>query len=176
MALDDHAHPWIGSAFRHVSQDRDRDPLDFRWAGISADNRWNSPGQPTLYLAGDEGVLITEWGRYFQQAPAQAERRFQGRRVLRFQLVLDHVIDLREMTVWHELSLENAPTCFLNVPVARVTSYFIRTTSKAQGIIVPPVGLLDRPDRWNLVLFLEKLPDPSKFITSVKEIGELRRE
>lgn len=57
--------PWIGTACRHVAAANDRDVLDFRFAGQQAINRWNDQGQPTLYLAGDPGILIVEWGRHF---------------------------------------------------------------------------------------------------------------
>lgn len=139
-------------------------------------NRWNSAGQPTLYLAGDDGVLITEWGRHFDvQAAPNAEQRIVQRRIVRFHLTIDHILDLREQTVWADLSIEDAPNCFLNIEIARATAHFIRTTSMAQGILVPPVGLLDQPERWNMVLFLEKLPEPAKFITRVTPIGTLKR-
>jgi RES domain-containing protein len=176
LALDDHLHPWIGSALRHVSTSHEADPLDFSWAGRSSLNRWNGQGQPTLYLAGDEGVMITEWGRHFTiQAAPGSESRTQQRRVLRFHLAIDHILDLRDRAIWDELSLDDAPTCFLSIDIARATSDFIRTTSTAQGIIVPPVGLLDHPERWNLVLFLEKLPEPARFITNVTPMGTLQR-
>lgn len=43
---------WIGSAFRHINASRGDDVLDFRFAGLYGKNRWNRPGQSTLYLAG----------------------------------------------------------------------------------------------------------------------------
>jgi RES domain-containing protein len=176
LTLDAYLHPWIGSALRHVSASHDVDPLDFSWAGRSSLNRWNGPDQPTLYLAGDESVLITEWGRHFYtQSTPGAEYRTQQRRVLRFHLAIDHMLDLRDQAIWNELSLDDAPACFLNISMARVISDFIRTTTAAQGLIVPPVGLLDQPNRWNLVLFLEKLPEPARFVTRVTPQGSLQR-
>ena len=56
--------PWIGTAYRHVAAANDRNVLDFRFAGQQANNRWNDQGQPTLYLAGDPGILIAECGRH----------------------------------------------------------------------------------------------------------------
>lgn len=35
--------------------------------------------------------------------------------------------------------------------------------------------MLDKPERWNLVLFLEKLPaDPARFMTAVQLAGPFR--
>ena len=65
MHLSAHLAGWSGDAYRHIPKTSPFDVLDFRFAGLGADNRWNTPGQPTLYLAGDEGVLIAEWGRHF---------------------------------------------------------------------------------------------------------------
>ncbi len=58
MSLDAHLTPWTGTALRHLPSGTPFNVLDFRFAGLGAENRWNAPGHPTLYLAGDEGVLI----------------------------------------------------------------------------------------------------------------------
>lgn len=65
MALSAHLRSWSGTALRHIPAGVRFDVLDFRFAGRGADNRWNKPGHPTLYLAGDEGVIIAERGRRF---------------------------------------------------------------------------------------------------------------
>ena len=80
------------------------------FAGRSADNRWNEQGSPTLYLAGDEGVLIAEWGRHFTLQRAPALQQFSVERsVYRLELSLDQVLDVRSNAVGAELSLPNAP-------------------------------------------------------------------
>jgi hypothetical protein len=84
------------------------------------------------------------------------------------------VIDLRQAPVWDELSLGNAPHCFLEIDVARATAGFIRKTTNAQGMLVPSMGFLDQLDRWCLVVFLEKLGDPKSFISSVTNTGILQ--
>jgi len=176
LAIEHHVRPWSGIAYRHVSAHRSYDPLDFRMAGLGKLNRWNVPGEPTLYLAGDEGVLITEWGRHFNtNRPTELAAIAEERKVLRFGVALDAVLDLRDPVVLGELPLDDAPTCFLDRDQARVTARFIRTVTPAQGILVQPITFLDQPDRWSLVLFLEKLPEPEKFITSVSDFGPLKR-
>lgn len=176
MAIEQHLRPWSGIAYRHVSANRTYDPLDFRLAGLGKLNRWNRPGEPTLYLAGDEGVLITEWGRHFSiNRPAELAVNAEERIVLRFGVSLDAVIDLRHPDVLKELSLDDAPNCFLDRDLARATARFVRTVTPAQGILVPSITFLDQPNRWSLVLFLEKLQESERFITSVTDFGPLKR-
>jgi RES domain-containing protein len=176
MPLSAHLTPWSGDAYRHIPAGSPFGVLDVRFAGRSAENRWNEPGQPTLYLAGDEGVLIAEWGRHFavNRIP-ELQRQTVERAVFRLRLALDHILDLRQRAVWNELSLDDAPTCFLDPAVARATATFVRATTEAQGIIVPSVCFLDQLDRWCLVIFLEKLPDPNAFVSNVTPVGPLRR-
>ena len=176
MTLSAHLTSWVGNAYRHIPNDSAYDVLDFRFAGLSAENRWNLPGQPTLYLAGDEGILIAEWGRHFAvNRTPELQTKTVERPVFRLTLSIGSLLDLRDPAVWRELSLENAPHAFLDRDLARATSNFVRASTPAQGLLVPPVGFLDQPDRWSLVLFLEKLPDPGAFISAVMPRGLLRR-
>lgn len=176
MALSDHLHACSGEGLRHIPAGTRFDVLDFRYTGRGADNRWNESGQPTLYLAGDEGVLIAEWGRHFatNRSPT-LEQTAVERQVYRLSLNVDHVIDLRRQAVWAEISLDNAPSCFADIGIARATANFIRSTTAAQGLVVPSLGFLDDLDRWCLVLFLDKLPEPGRFVASVAPRGRLRR-
>ncbi len=145
-------------------------------AGLGKLNRWNVPGEPTLYLAGDEGVLITEWGHHFNtNRPAELAAMAEERKVLRFGLKIDAVLDLRHPSVLNELNVADGPIWFLDRERARATASFIRTVTPAQGLLVQPVTFLDQPERWSLVLFLEKLPEPSAIISSVSDFGPLRR-
>lgn len=168
--------PWSGSALRHIPAASPFRVLDFRFAGRGADNRWNDEGVPTLYLAGDEGVLIAEWGRNFATIRTpQLEQRTVERSVFRLELGFDDVLDLRRAEVCQALSLMDAPACFMNIAVARATAQFVRTTTAAQAMFVPSIGFLDDLERWCLVVFLEKRPPtPGSFVASVIETGPLR--
>lgn len=176
MALSDHLQPWSGLAWRHIPADSPYDVLDFRFAGRSAENRWNEQGAPTLYLAGDEGVLVAEWGRHFQtDRSARLQQTTVERSTYSLEVTIDHVLDLRSAKICHALSLDNAPHCFADFGIARATANFVRSTTIAQAVFAPSMGFLDDPERWCLVAFLEKLPpDPRSFITSVTPRGTLR--
>ena len=175
MSLNALLRPWSGDAFRHIPAGARYDVLDFSFAGRSAENRWNEPGHPTLYLAGDEGLLIAEWGRHFAVSRSpELQGMTLERAVYRLTLAFDHVLDLRSPEVWALLSLETAPSCFADIGVARATAHFVRRTTAAQALLVPSIGFLDQLDRWCLVLFLEKLPEPTEFVGAVTPVGPLR--
>jgi RES domain-containing protein len=174
VSLDAHLTRWSGTAFRHLPTARRLDPLAFRHAK-GRDNRWNVQGEPTLYLAGDEGVLAAEWSRHLldNRAPAIAAG-IRTRTIYRLDLTVDTVLDVRHPAVWQALSLTNAPYCFTDRTVTRATARYIRDTTSAGGIVVPSVTFLDQLDRWCLVLFLDKLPgNLQAFITSATQLGSL---
>jgi RES domain-containing protein len=178
MTLAGHLKFWSGAALRHIPAGSPFDVLDFRFAGQGADNRWNEPSSPTLYLAGDEGVLIAEWGRHFEtHRTAQLQQMTVARSTFSLELSIDSVLDLRDAEVWNALSIDNAPSCFADIQIARATANFVRRTTEAQALLVPSMGFLDDLERWCLAAFLEKLPpDPRSFISSVTPRGALRWE
>lgn len=176
MALEAHLRPWAGAAYRHLPARTPFDPLDFSRVGRSPTNRWNNPGEPTLYVAGDEGVLAAEWGRYLvgeltgDLAAAMVERV-----VYRLAIALAAVLDLRDPAVLAALSIQGAPACFLDRAVARAAATFVRRTTTAVGLWAPAMALLDQPGRGNLVVFIDKLPaDPAAFVETCTPLGPLR--
>jgi len=176
MTLAGHLKSWSGAALRHIPAGSSLDVLDFRYAGRGADNRWNESGALTLYLAGDEGVLIAEWGRHFATSrTAQLQQMTVERNAFSIELSIDYVLDLRSEDVCNALPIDNAPYCFADINVARATAHFVRSTTAAQALLVPSMGFLDDLERWCLVAFLEKLPpDPRSFISAVTPRGPLR--
>jgi hypothetical protein len=168
--------PWSKLAYRHIPADSPFGPLDLRFAGSSQVNRWNVAGTRTLYLASDRGVILAEFARHLHEdLAAGAEPRLVARRIYRMHVDLELSLDLRDRTLWDALSLTNAPECFLDRTVARAVAGFARHATPAQAMIVPSMAFLDQPDRWNVVLFLEKLPaDPSSYLSSVVSVGTVR--
>jgi RES domain-containing protein len=176
VSLNARLHPWTGIGYRHLSSDIPASGvLDFSFLGLSRTNRWSVYGEKTLYLAGDIGVAVSEWGRYVETGRTPLlGHQVVTRTVYRLDVTVDRLLDLRDREVWSDLSLTNAPACFLDMSIARATAHFIRRTTEAQGLFVPSVAMLDKLDRWNLVLFIEKLPaDPARFIRRVDVAGPL---
>lgn len=173
-ALDALLRPWRGRALRHIPADSPYGVLDVRFAGRGAENRWNEPGHPTLYLAGDEAVLVAEWGRHFaiNRSP-DLQPATAARAVYALDLAIDRVLDLRDPAACAALSIGNAPWVFTDLAVARATAGFVRATTGAQALLVPSMAFLDDPTRWCLVAFLDKLPDPTAFVAAVIPRGPL---
>jgi RES domain-containing protein len=162
-----HLHAWSGTGFRHIPAGASYNVLDTSFAGRSTDNRWNNAGEPTFYIAGDRAVAVAEFARHLREdfsstlGPVLTERA-----LYRLQLRLQSILDLRDPDVRRSLGLPDDFRQFLDAAYARATATFIRRTSEAEALLVPSMAFLDDPTRWNLVLFLEKLPrDLAAFIT-----------
>ena len=178
MSIQSYLQPWQGTAVRHIPKlaNRQYDIYDFSYAGRSAENRWNSQGEPTLYLAKEKNVALGEYARHFQvDRSISLARQVQERIVYRFDVKLDRVLNLCRSAVWQELSLSDAPNCFQNRDIARACANFIRYTTSATAIFVPSMAFLDDVERWCLVLFLEKLPaDVREFLPNVSTDGSFQ--
>ncbi len=178
MALGDFLEPWRGSGVRHVPEGSPYGILDFRFSNQAKDNRWNSVGQPTLYLASEKDVALAEYARHLHiDRSAALKHQTRARQVWRIELVLKYIIDLRNPQLWKELSLQNPPSCFLDIEQARAVAQLVRKTTSAEAVFVPSMAFLDKPDRWVMAVFLEKLlinpleDDPSNFILSATHDG-----
>ena len=173
MLLDFVEH-WPGEAYRHLP-DGNYDVYDFQYAGLSRHNRWNVWGEPTLYLAASMDVASAEWSRHFQyDRPRELAAKTKRRRVYCFQVQLQRSLSLCKPKVWRELSLQDAPHCFLDKEQARATARFIRVTTEVEAIFVPSMAFLDNLKQWVLVIFLEKLgDDPHQFLPQVETFGYL---
>ena len=128
-----------------------------------------------MYLAGDPGVLVAEWGRQLQRALADAlAGQTVEREVYRLYLRLDRVLDVRDPAIALTLGITDGPHQFVDRVVARATAARVRA-SGAQAMLVPSIAFVDDPTRWNLVVFLETLPDDTQmWIPRVERIGPLR--
>jgi RES domain-containing protein len=178
MALGDFLEAWKGFGVRHIPEGSPYGVLDFRFSSRAKDNRWNVEGQPTLYLASEKDVALAEYARHLQiDRSAPLMRPIRARHVWRLELTLEHVIDLRNPKLWKELSLQNPPSCFLDIEQARAVAQLVRKTTLAEAVLVPSMAFLDKPDRWVMAIFLEKLltdplkDDPTKFILSATDDG-----
>jgi RES domain-containing protein len=172
-----HLRAWSGAGFRHIPAGAPLDVLDARFAGRGADNRWNDPGDPTLYVAGDRALAVAEFARHLREGISGSLGPILTERALyRLELRLETVLDLREPRVLAALGLRDDVRRFLDIAYARATANFVRRTSAAQALLVPSMAFLDDLARWNLVLFLEKLPaDLATFISATYD-GTFRLE
>lgn len=171
--LQDLIKPWSGQAYRHLP-DGNYDVCDFSYTGLAANNRWNIQGEQTLYLAGRVDVAAGEWSRHFNfDRPRELAAKTKRRKVYQMTVQLNQTLNLCDSYCWQELSLKDAPNCFLDKNIARATAQFIRQTTTVEAIFVPSMAFLDQMDKWVLVIFLEKLPteNPLEFLPKVEEYG-----
>jgi hypothetical protein len=152
--------------------------LDTRFAAKARDNRWNRQGEPTLYVAGDHGVLIAEFARHLkEERTLKMGRGMIARRIFDFEMIIPHTLDLRDSRVVAALSLANAPACFLDREIARATADFLRRTTPAEALLLPSMAFLDQPEHWVMAIFLEKLPEGiERVVSSVTRDGLFRHE
>jgi RES domain-containing protein len=170
-----HIRPWGGVGIRHIPSNSPYRVLDTRFAGRVGANRWNQAGDPTFYIASDMGVALAEFAHHFRerQTPTLASAAIQ-RAVFELDVQLRAVLDLREPSVRTALGLHGGSRRFLDAQVARATANFVRRTTPAEAVLVPSIAFLDDSTRWNLVLFLEKLPRDLNDFIRVTPVESLR--
>jgi RES domain-containing protein len=163
-SLADRIGPWAGTAYRHIPADAGYDIRDLRYAGRRSSGRWHWQGQPTLYLASDAAVAVAEFARHL--AVHRGGGAFPARRaVYELGVSLERAVDLRDAAVLRLIGRDDAPECWLDPRIARAIATFFRDSLDVQGAIVPSVAHLDAPERFNVVCFLENLPDnPRTFL------------
>jgi RES domain-containing protein len=168
VSLEGFLVPLNGIGYRHIPQSSPFGILDFRFCGIRSDGRWHYQWQPTLYLAGEQGIAITEWGRHFDEERAGVEPI--ERAIHSLELSLEVILDLRDPKVRIQLNSDQHGDLF-DATKTRAIANLIRSTTLAQGIIVPPLGCLDKPEMWNLVVFLERFQLRPTFVTAHRQVA-----
>ncbi len=156
-----------GVAFCHVPAD---EPIRLEKL-VSADgddDRWNGPGEPTVYLATDPAIAIAELARHLDIHPLDQPMR---RRLLGLSLELDGLVDLRRPEVRDALAAPAEVEAFQDRDVARSVASRARSAGAA-GVIVPSMAFLDDLKRGNLVLFMDGLGrDMAELVHAQHEAG-----
>jgi RES domain-containing protein len=133
-------------------------------------DRWNRPGEPTIYLALDPGVALAEAGRHMND-----QEGTQGCQLLvSLEIRVDGLVDLRDAAVRRDLGIEGGPAAFLDRQRARELAGRLRRLPDCRGILAPSMALIDQPARGNLVVFAEKLVNgPRDIVLGHEEVGRL---
>jgi len=133
---------------------------------ISADggNRWSRRGEPTIYLSGNLGTAVVELGRHAGgptgRVPVSPATGRIERTVWSVTLHLERVLDLRAPEVRTALRLPDQPHWVLDVRRTREIAAVVRSSGEVDALRVPSAGLVDRADRWNIVVFADELGAP----------------
>jgi RES domain-containing protein len=119
---------------------------------VSTDgNRWSRAGEPTIYLAGDVAVALGEFARHMPLDPSPRVGSLWS-----VSLDLERVVDLRRADVPRELSLPAGSSWILDADRCRDVSATLRRAD-VTALLVPSAAFLDRPDRFNIVIFADRL-------------------
>lgn len=169
MKIENFIKPWHGTAVRHIPDGNN--VLDFSLCGLANENRWNSSGEPTLYLAGSKQIALGEYSRHYQgDRSSKLYKRTQRRSLWKLELRLKKTIDLCNPGIFS--AFPNSPHCFKEIKSARAIATFFRDVHKVEAIFVPSLVFLDDLTKWCLVLFLENLPqETSRYIIKEQKDG-----
>jgi RES domain-containing protein len=143
---------WQGIAFCHVPADEPA-RLDRLVTSDGSDDRWNRPGEPTLYLALDLGTAVGELARHVELAPGTPVWR---RRLLGLSVEVEGLADLRRADVRARFDIAGEPGAFRDREVARDVAQRLRQDNACSGLLVPSMTFLDDPARGNLVVFVDR--------------------
>jgi RES domain-containing protein len=132
-------------------------------------DRWNAPDEPTIYLSGDAGLTLIECGRHETGVDGGLARAIWSVRIR-----ADRILDLRSADVRRALDLDD-DNWFLDRETCRGVARRLRQSGRCAGLLVPSAGLPDDLERWNLVLFADRLDAPlDKVISEPRATGSLR--
>jgi RES domain-containing protein len=167
--LQDCVEPWSGPVFCHAPANQ---PFDLSVLGRPDDgrDRWGTSGSRTVFLAADPAIAIAEYARHRQPGAPADERRVMGMRLRAVTM-----LDLRRSRVADALGISTPSRHVGDRQIARRVASDVRETGLCQAMIVPSMAFLDRPERFNVILFVEHLGhDLDQLLGEIHEVGRLR--
>jgi hypothetical protein len=111
-------------------------------------------------------VALSELARHLP-----ADERGATRDLLRIELRVERLVDVRSPLVCERLGVDGAPFCLLDRAHAEGIATRLRATGDVHAILVPPMAFLEQPDRWNLVGFVDRMGD--EWLCAWDRIGTL---
>ncbi len=152
---------WSGELLRHRPKASRRSVLDETYLGIAADNRWSAAGVRAWYFASDRAVVTAEFARHIEaDVPAGYAVRLE-RSVFRVPVTLERVLDLRDPLVVAAMGAAAIHDWILDLAATQTAAaYLLAHVNGLQGLLVPSVAFLDRPDRFNVVVYRDAI-DPA---------------
>lgn len=163
MALDSLLRAWSGIGLRHIPSGSSRGILDATHAARSRRNRWNEAGTPTFYFASDIAVVWIEFGRHIQAELPGGQPERQARDVWTIPISLARLIDFRDPATSASIGLSRIDDWIGDVDRTQATARYVRQHSDVQGLLVPSMGFLDDPTRWNAVVYLDRVDPDTTF-------------
>lgn len=166
MNLRQYLNPWQGTGYRHQPANSPYPVTDPRFLGINA-GRWNRTGEKAYYVACDPSVMATEFARWLKTEAGAVVP--SARDVFELDIKLDRVLDLRTSAVQAALGITSI-TDFFQWDHCQTYAAMARI-SDAEAILVPPMGTLDKPDTWNLIIFTEAFNGTTSFVQQYRHVN-----
>lgn len=164
MSLREHLRPLSGTYLRHVATGRTRSVLDDTYIGVVADNRWNEVGTPTYYFALDRGILVAEYGRHIESDLPDGEPERLERSLYKVEVSLEVVLDLTDPETVAAFGAATINDWILELATTQKTAtYLLAQLPELQGLVVPSVAFLDHHERYNVVIFGDRIDSRSTF-------------
>ena len=130
-------------------------------------SRWSRPGEPTIYLGSDTAVALAEFARHLDpDSPVVGG-------LWTVDVELDRVVDLRHVDARTGAALPDDPRWLLDRERCRSLAAAFRIRG-AQGLIVPSVAFMDQRERWNLVVFADRLDGLERSIAEPSRLALIR--
>lgn len=159
MNLRQYLKPWQGTGYRHQPANSPYPVTDSRFLGMNA-GRWSRKGEKAYYVACDPSVMATEFARWLKTEAGAVSP--SARDVFELEIQLNRVLDLRDPQVQAALGITSV-TDFFHVDHCQTYAAMARIND-AEAILVPPMGTLDKPETWNLVVFTEAFNATTSFV------------
>lgn len=157
MSLRDFVRPWAGVGYRHTPAGATRTILDDTYIGRASTNRWSQAGTPTYYFASDLGIVVAEYARHIaSELPAGAPER-QARSLWSVEINLDRALDLRDPQKVGAMGTGPIKDWILDLDATQASATYLRAQVDIQALIVPSVAFLDRLDRFNVVVYRDRI-------------------
>lgn len=167
--LADEVRPWGGIVYCHVPA-ANRFAIGALPKPDDGHDRWGTPRERTVYFAGDVAVALIEYARHRQPGAPDDERR-----LMRLRLAAVTVLDIRRPAVISAFGLPSPTGGVVDRERARQIAADVRSSGICQGLVVPSAGFVDRPDRFNVILFAECLGrDLEELVSEHEEVGTVR--
>ena len=162
--LADLVGPWSGQLLRHRPRTATRSVLDNTYLGLVDDNRWSARGVRAWYFASDIGVVTAEYGRHIgTELPEDHEERLE-RAVFRVAVALVRVLDLRDADVVAAMGAAPLADWILDLAATQAAAgHLLAQVPGLQGLVVPSVAFLDRPERFNVVVYRDAVAPAAVF-------------
>lgn len=121
-------------------------------------------------------MLAAEWARLLPHPWSDGiAHRSLARLVFRMGIRLERVLDLRRPEDLEQFDVQPSSLWVADTSLTRQMARSVRQNTIAQAIIVPSIAFIDDLTRWDLVVYLDKVPmDTSKWIVKTESIGRLQ--